>query len=245
MLEKFSYSGNRQMNYRCGKLPLAAIAGCMLLSACAAPAYDSSVSPEENQLRQRQAQFNTTVGEGAALVGGLAALGVGLATHSAANAAIAGAGGALVGGAIGYAVASRTQAQQMSEDGANKAIVHYREEVVQSQQDATAAEQTTAKAQQDLVVLRQKLAANQISAADYQAKIANYRRDIAAMQAVQTHYTQTAASAQNIATGRKNAEAATISTTLNAQNARISKAVDELTADVGAMPAASASPVVS
>ncbi|MBB2195714.1 GAS domain-containing protein [Gluconacetobacter dulcium] len=233
------------MNYYIGKLSLVSVAGCMLLSACAAPAYDSSLSPEENQLRQRQAQFNTTVGEGAALVGGLAALGVGLATHSATNAAIAGAGGALLGGAIGYAVASRTQAQQMSEDGANKAIAHYREEVVNAQQDATAAEQTTAKAQQELVVLRQKLAANQISAADYQAKIANYRQDIAAMQAVQAHYAQTAASAANIASGRKNAEAGTISTTLKSQEARITQAANELSADVGAMPTASISTAAS
>ncbi|GAA3679766.1 MULTISPECIES: hypothetical protein [Acetobacter] len=219
------------------KFFLLPLAGCMFLTSCANSANDPSLSPQERQLRQRQAQFDTTVAEGAALLGGLAAIGVGVATHSAKNAALAGAGGALLGGAIGYAIASRTQAQEMSEDDANQAIAHYQQQAAQSQQDTLYAQQTAAAAQQELVVLHQQLAANQISVSDYQEKIARYQKDLAAIKAIRAGYVKDVASAGNLASGRSNAAAAAAVSTMNASIANMGAAQDSLANNLGAAAA--------
>ncbi|MBF0891851.1 hypothetical protein HKD28_10605 [Gluconobacter sp. LMG 1744] len=224
------------------RISAASVAMCVFVSGCA-PSYDSSLTPEQNRLRQRSAQQNNMIGEGAAVLGGLAALGVGLGTGSVKNAALAGAAGALVGGAVGALVANRAQAQELSEDQVKSQIATEQKNIAQTQTDIQDAQKELLETQNNLKQLRQQLAQGQISAEAYQAKIAGYQKDVQALQNLASMRQKQADSMKLIADAHGNSSAALASQQSAAQSKQLAEVASIMAQDVGQaepMPAAKA-----
>lgn len=153
----------------------------LLLSGCAggAGAYDSSLSPAQKQLRQSNARFNQTVGEGAgagALVGGLAGLALGGRNRGQAMLIGAAAGGALGAGA-GYAVAHNNLSRFSTEAQFNDAIQKAAAEADAFRSTADASRQIADQATADVRKLNQQLRAGQITQAQRRTVLANYQAD--------------------------------------------------------------------
>lgn len=161
------------------RLHASAVAFAIMLAGCAAPSYDSSLSPEENQLRQSHARFTQTVGEGAAF-GALAGAAAGalLGGHDRlAGAAIgAGAGGALGAGA-GYLVARNNAAQSHSEGDYRTAIADAQQQAADLHRSADASRQIADRAVQEIAALDAQYRSRQISAADFRSRTEKYRSD--------------------------------------------------------------------
>ena len=162
-----------------------AAASGLMLSGCAggAGAYDSSLSPAQNQLRQSNARFNQTVGEGAvagALLGGAAGLAFGGRNRAQATLIGATAGGALGAGA-GYAVARNNLSRSSTEAQYRDAIQQASADADAFRASAQASGQVADQAMADAKRLNGALHAGQITQAQYQSGIAKYQADNAAM----------------------------------------------------------------
>lgn len=153
----------------------------LLLSACAqGGAYDATLSPAENELRQANRRFNQTMGEGA-IIGALggAALGAVLGGRNRAQGAAFGAlaGGAL-GTAAGYGVANNNARQSGSEKAYNTAIQDARADAEVYRRSAVASRTIAQEAEAKLTSLNQQYSARQINAAQYNQQIARYRESL-------------------------------------------------------------------
>ena len=161
------------------------IAASLSLSACAGQvAYDANLSPAQNQLRQSNARFNQTVGEGAAtgaIVGGLAGLAFGGRNRVGAAALGATAGGVLGAGA-GYLVASNNLSRSSTEAQFNNAIQQAQAEASQFQSSAQASRQIADQAYAEAQRLNGQLRAGQITQAQYRVGLSKYRGDSDALQ---------------------------------------------------------------
>ena len=158
----------------------AAAAG-LLLSGCAggAGANDASLSPAQNQLRQSNARFNQTVGEGAvvgALLGGAAGLAFGGRNRAQATLIGATAGGALGAGA-GYAVASNNLSRSSTEAQFNDAIQQASAEAHFYRDSANSSAQIADEASADAARLGTQYRSRQITQAQYRAGLAKYQTD--------------------------------------------------------------------
>ena len=150
------------------------------LSGCAGQvAYDNSLSPAQNQLRQSNARFNQTVGEGAvagAVVGGLAGLALG--GRDRAGAAVLGAGaGAALGAGAGYLVARNNLTRSSTEAQYADAIQQAAADADAYRSSAAASSQIADQATADAARLGAQYRARQISQAQYQAGLAKYQAD--------------------------------------------------------------------
>lgn len=156
----------------------------ILLSGCAGgAAYDPGLSPAQNQLRQSNARFNQTVGEGAgagALLGGIAGLALGGRNRGQAALIGATAGGALGAGA-GYAVARNNLSRASTEAQFNDAIQQASAQADDFRASARSSQQVADQATADVNRLNGELRAGQINQAQYRSKLANYRLDNNAM----------------------------------------------------------------
>ena len=151
----------------------------LLLAGCASGCYDPGLSPAQNQLRQSNARFNQTIGEGAgagALLGGLAGLALGGRNRGQAALIGAAAGGALGAGA-GYAVASNNLSRSSSEAQFNEAIQRASADADAFRASAQASQQIADQATADASRLGKQLRAGQITQAQYRAGIAKYQTD--------------------------------------------------------------------
>jgi len=153
----------------------------ILLSGCAGAggAYDPGLSPAQNQLRQSNARFNQTVGEGAgtgALLGGLAGLALGGRNRGQAMLIGAAAGGALGAGA-GYAVARNNLGRSSTEAQFNDAIQQAGADSDAFRSAAEASRQVADQATADARRLNQQLRAGQITRAQYQRMLTKYQDD--------------------------------------------------------------------
>jgi len=170
--------------FRLRAVVFAAAAG-ILLSGCAAGggAYDPGLSPAQNQLRQSNARFNQSVGEGAAtgaLLGGLAGLALGGRNRGQAALIGVAAGGAL-GAGTGYAVANNNLNRSSTEAQFNDAIQQASTDADGFRTSAQASRQVADQATADVSRLNGALHAGQITQAQYRSGIANYRADNDAM----------------------------------------------------------------
>lgn len=150
-----------------------------LLAGCAGGGYDPSLSPAQNQLRQSNARFNQTIGEGAgagALLGGIAGLALGGRNRGQAALIGAAAGGALGAGA-GYAVASNNLNRSSSEAQFNEAIQRANADADAFRSSAHASQEIADQATADASRLNKQLRAGQITQAQYRAGLAKYQAD--------------------------------------------------------------------
>jgi hypothetical protein len=163
----------------------AAVALPLGLTACATTSNDSSLTPAQNQLRQANRNWYTTVATG---VAGGAALG------ALAGSAMGGRGqrteAALIGGLIGAVGAgmAATQVASRNYDFANRELnAQQRLQAANSQVSrletlANAAESTAAQNRRTLEELDRQYRARQITAADYVQRTQVLRQDLAEMQ---------------------------------------------------------------
>ena len=167
---------------RAASLVLAAGLG---LSACASQvAYDSNLSPAQNQLRQSNARFNQTVGEGAvagAVIGGLAGLAFGGRNRAGAAALGAAAGGAL-GAGTGYLVARNNLSRSSTEAQFNDAIAQAQGEASKFESTAQASRQVADQAYAEAQRLNGQLRSGQITQAQYRAGLSKYQADSNSIQ---------------------------------------------------------------
>ncbi len=156
------------------------LAGSIGLAGCAQQtAYDNTLSPAQNQLRQANARFNQTVGEGAvagALVGGLAGLALGGRNRAGAAAIGAGAGAALGAGA-GYLVARNNLSRSSTEAQYADAIQQASADAEAYRSSASASRQIADQATADANRLRAQVRSGQLSQAQYRASLARYNDD--------------------------------------------------------------------
>lgn len=217
------------------------------LAACGAPANDPNLTPSENQLRQRAAQFNNTLAEGAG-VGAVAGAITGalLAHNRAEGAAIGAAAGAALGGGVGYMVASRNQAQSQTEDQYQKSIAQANATAQQSESDAAAAEQEAGDIQEKLRQLDTQIASRQISASDYQTQLQELRgrdRDLATIAA---HYEAQTKGMSIYASGRPDpAPMMNAAETTQQSLERIQKSEAMVSSALGSMPTAPGTPAAA
>jgi len=163
--------------FRLRAVAFAAAAG-ILLSGCAAGSgsYDSGLSPAQNQLRQSNARFNQTIGEGAAtgaLLGGLAGLALGGRNRAQATLIGVAAGGALGAGA-GYAVANNNLNRSSTEAQFNDAIRQAGADADFYRASANSSAQIADDASADAARLGTQYRARQITQAQYRAGLAKY-----------------------------------------------------------------------
>lgn len=170
------------------------MAGSMALSACAGPtAYDNTLSPAQNQLRQSSARFSQTVGEGAvagALLGGIAGLVLGGRNRAGAAAIGAAAGGALGAGA-GYAVARNNLSRSSTEAQYADAIQQAQADAQNYRSAAADSRQVADQAYAEAGQLRSQARAGQITQAEYRSKISRYQADQDAITAQIKHSRET------------------------------------------------------
>ena len=155
--------------------------GGLLLAGCAnTTAYDSNLSPAENQLRQSNARFNNTVGEGAvagAVLGGIAGLALG-GRNRAQGALIGAAAGGALGAGAGYLVARNNLNRASTEGQLNDAITQASEDAQAYRSSASASRQIADQATADAARLGAQLRSNQIGQAQYRAGLAKYQADL-------------------------------------------------------------------
>ncbi len=160
---------------------MSAVVACGLaLTGCASqPSYDNSLSPAQNQLRQANARFNQTVGEGAvagAVVGGLAGLAFG-GRNRASAAAIGAAGGAALGAGAGYLVARNNLSRSSTEAQYADAIQQASADADAYRSSASASRQIADQATADASRLNAQVRSGQITQAQYRQGIAKYQAD--------------------------------------------------------------------
>lgn len=155
--------------------------GGLILAGCATQtAYDPSLSPAQNQLRQSNARFTQTVGEGAAagaILGGIAGLALGGRNRGQAALIGATAGGALGAGA-GYLVARNNLSRSSTESQINDAIAQAAQDAQAYRSSASASRQIADQATADAARLGAQLRAHQIGQAEYRAGLAKYQTDL-------------------------------------------------------------------
>lgn len=156
----------------------------LALSACVgAPAYDPNLTPAQNQLRQANANWNSTVATGAL---------AGAATGALAGAALSGnrGQGALIGGLIGLAgglaagamVADRNFTFANREASAQNRIENATAVANALEEQSRTAQQVVEQNRRTLADLNRQYRARQISAAEFQARTETMRTDLAAMR---------------------------------------------------------------
>lgn len=211
-----------------------AVVASLSLSACASQtAYDSSLSPAQNQLRQSNARFNQTIGEGAgagALVGGLAGLALG--GRNRGQAALIGAGaGAALGAGAGYLVARNNLNRSSTEAQFSDAIQQASADADAYRQSAGASRQIADQADADSRRLRGQLQAGQISRAQYQAGLRKYQGDLDIMNQQTQKAQQTSAALRQdsqAARGPDRARLSQLSADVNASEQQTQSAASRL-----------------
>jgi uncharacterized membrane protein len=157
-----------------------AMVATLSLVGCASTAYDPSLTPQQNAMRQQAGRWNATVATGA-LVGaaGGAALGAAVGGRNRGTAALIGAGaGALAGLVAGTMVANRNLAFENQEMPLRDRIADAQARTVELQRSAQAANELTADNLRRLDALEAQYRRGQISAASYQAQVRSMQSDV-------------------------------------------------------------------
>lgn len=205
-----------------------AASAAILLTGCAGGGggYDASLSPAENQLRQSNARFNQTVGEGAgagALLGAAAGLAFGGRNRGQAALIGAAAGGALGAGA-GYAVASNNLSRASSEAQFNDAIQRASADAAAFRTSAQASQQVADDALADARKLNGQLQAGQITQVQYRSKLSKYQADNDLLAKQISEARKAAATARQgaqVASGDKNVQLARSAADLDASSRQL------------------------
>ena len=166
-------------SFRFKLITLLSAASLFLASCAGQTAYGSGLSPAQNQLRQANARFNQTVGEGAvagAVLGGIAGLALGGRNRGQAAALGAGAGAALGAGA-GYLVARNNLSRSSTEAQYNDAIQQASADADAYRSSADASRQIADQATADAGRLSAQLRTRQITAEQYRVGVAKYQAD--------------------------------------------------------------------
>lgn len=162
---------------------LAILAACTLV-ACASNAYDPSLSPQQNAMRQQAGRWNATVATGT-LVGAAsgAAIGAAVGGRNRGTAALIGAGVGALGGLIaGTVVANRNQAFENQEMPLQDRIADARQRTMELQRSAQTANELTADNIRRLDQLEAQYRRGQISAASYAAQARSMQADVDLMR---------------------------------------------------------------
>jgi len=162
---------------------LALVAG-FGLAGCAMNAYDPSLSPQQNAMRQQAGRWNATVATGT-LVGAAsgAALGAAVGGRNRGTAALIGAGiGALGGLAAGAMVANRNLAFENQEMPLRDRIADARQRTQEVQRSAQTANDLTSDNLRRLDQLEAQYRRGQISSASYANQARSMQDDVDLMR---------------------------------------------------------------
>ncbi|WP_194149615.1 hypothetical protein [Oecophyllibacter saccharovorans] len=176
----------------------AALASVVFLTGCVSAMDDPSLTPAERLIRQRNAQYNQTIGAGA-LTGALLGAGIGALAGGGKGAMIGGLSGLALGAGTGYWVAERTQSQQMTEDDLLHAISDAQRDATQSEESAQAARNITQQARVQLTTLNAQYRAHQITAQQYQEQTRHFQENARQLQTLAATYRKNAASMRQTA----------------------------------------------
>lgn len=184
------------------KTGCAALGAVVFLGGCASGMDDPSLTPAERLIRQRNSQYNQTIGMGA-LTGALLGAGVGALAGGGQGAMIGGLSGLALGAGTGFWIAERTENQQLTEDQLLQSIQTARQDALQSAQAADAAGNITRHARAQLATLNAQYRARQITAEQYQAQTRRFQENAEQLTTLAAIYRKNAASMQ--ATAKANA----------------------------------------
>ncbi|UPY38946.1 hypothetical protein [Sediminicoccus sp. KRV36] len=166
---------------------LAMMAGLSLVG-CASNAYDPSLSPQQNAMRQQAGRWNATVATGA-LVGaaGGAALGAAVGGRNRGTAALIGAGAGALGGLLaGALVANRNLAFENQEMPLQDRIADAQARALELQRSAQAANELAADNIRRLDFLENQVRRGQISASALSAQARSMQADVDLMRQEQS-----------------------------------------------------------
>lgn len=220
------------------------VAAGVSLGGCASQmAYDSSLSPAQNQLRQANARFNQTVGEGAAagaLVGALA--GAALGGRNRGQAALIGAGaGAALGTGAGYLVARNNLSRSSTEADYNNAIEQATGDAAAYRQSAEASRQIAADATAEAARLSAQYRNRQITAAQYRSGISRFQQDSDIINQQITQARQASAAMQrdaSVAQGSNRNALASTAADVEASRSQLERSADTLSRALASVPQA-------
>jgi len=138
---------------------------------------------------QRNSQFNQTLGTGALSGAALGALVGGLAGHGK-GALIGSLSGAALGTGAGYAVAHRTENQQLQEDQLNKQIAAAHQIALNASNDAQQASLQVAQLQRQLANLNKQIASKKITVRQYKQQLSHFNNQKAQLNNKINYYSK-------------------------------------------------------
>jgi len=164
-----------------------ALVAAVSLVGCATNAYDPSLSPQQNAMRQQAGRWNATVATGT-LVGAAsgAAIGAAVGGRNRGSAALIGAGiGALGGLAAGAMVANRNLAFENQEMPLRDRIADARQRTQELQRSAQTANDLTTDNLRRLDQLEGQYRRGQISTSSYASQARSMQADVDLMRGEQ------------------------------------------------------------
>lgn len=220
------------------------VAAGLSLGGCASQmAYDNSLSPAQNQLRQANARFNQTVGEGAvagALLGAVA--GAALGGRNRGQAALIGAGaGAALGTGAGYLVARNNLGRSRTEADYSNAIQQAADDAAAYRQSAEASRQIAADATAEAARLSAQYRSRQITAAQYRAGISRFQQDSDIINQQVAQARQASAAMQQDASTAQGANRSALANTaadVEASRSQLERSADALSRALASVPQA-------
>ena len=183
-----------------------AMACVITLAGCSGPVGSPPLSPAQQQLKQANDRFNTTVVEGAVIGGAVLGVAGGVlgAVLCGKNCALLGlaagaAVGAAAGAAKGYDVARKNYTQARTEDNLKRLIAESNQDADAFHRSAVASRDIAAEARTKIAALDEQYKAKTITADQYKQGASSYRASADIIT------TQLASTTQKMATMRADA----------------------------------------
>jgi hypothetical protein len=222
---------------------VAGLAGC-----AGTPAYDPSLTPAENELRQANARFDTTTGAGCAIGAGagavLGAVGSLAAGARGGTVVAATAGGGAVGAAVGcgagYLVARNNQARSDTQAVTDDQVQQAQQDVAAYRRAAAASSQVAQDARERVAMLDQQYQQQSLTATNYQKNLANYRNSASMMTGQILHMQQESDALRQDAASQAPGKAAAMNNAaaqIDAARAQTQRALEDLNATLATVPA--------